>query len=215
MPPRWWQRQEIIPCQLPVALKSYLKLNQTDSKEISIASGVIIDESAGEVLIGSGTRICHGAVIQGPAIIGANCLVGNYVFIRPGTMLGNNVRVGFATEIKNALIESETVIGPQCFISDSVIDREVYIGAQVRTSNHRLDHSAIHVHINGEHINTGLEKLGCYIGPRTRIGVQVIILPGRYIMADTLVGPRITIEHNLKKGKYILKQEILQTEGEK
>nr|WP_251361235.1 hypothetical protein [Escherichia coli] len=44
---------------------------------------MIIDESAGEVVIGANTRICHGAVIQGPVVIGANCLIGNYAFIRP------------------------------------------------------------------------------------------------------------------------------------
>ncbi len=42
---------------------------------------VIIDESAGEVVIGA--NICHGAVIRGPVVIGANCLIGNYAFIRP------------------------------------------------------------------------------------------------------------------------------------
>ncbi len=52
-------------------------------KNIQIADQVIIDETAGEVVIGANTRICHGAVIQGPVVIGANCLIGNYAFIRP------------------------------------------------------------------------------------------------------------------------------------
>lgn len=203
----------IMPNQLPSEVKTYLKLNDK-SNDISIAPGVIIDESAGEVLIGANTRICHGAVIQGPAVIGANCLVGNYAFIRSGTIMSNDVRVGFATEIKNALIESGTLIGPQCFISDSLIGQNAYLGAQVRTSNHRLDGQNVHVRMDGENIDTGCEKLGCYIGPNAHLGVQVIILPGRYIAAGTLVGPRVTVERNLVKGKYILKQEILCTEGE-
>ncbi len=49
-------------------------------KNIQIADQVIIDETAGEVVIGANTRICHGAVIQGPVVIGANCLIGNYAF---------------------------------------------------------------------------------------------------------------------------------------
>lgn len=159
-------------------------------------------------MIGEGTRICHGAVIQGPTVIGANCLVGNYAFIRPGSLLGNEVRVGFATEIKNSVIETAATIGPQCFISDSVIGKEAYLGAQVRTSNHRLDGKTVNVRLGGEDIDTGCEKLGCYIGPGARLGVQVIILPGRYIAAESLIGPRITIERNLAKGKYTLKQEI-------
>lgn len=207
-------RKKIIPNSLPAELKNYLKLNILKCESISIDPGAIIDEREGDVLIGAGTHICHGAVIQGPAVIGANCLIGNVAFIRAGTLLGNNVRIGFATEIKNALIESGVTIGPQCFVADSVICQDTYLGAQVRTSNHRLDGAPVHVRLNGEEINTGCEKLGCYIGPRSRLGIQVIVLPGRYITADTLIGPRITIRQNLKKGKYILIQEILHTEGE-
>ena len=86
--------------------------------------------------------------------------------------------------------------------------------AQVRTSNHRLDGKTVHVRLDDEDIDTGCEKLGCYIGPGARLGVQVIILPGRYIAAESTIGPRITIEQNLPKGKYILKQEISCLVGE-
>ena len=41
-------------------------------------------------------------------MIGANCLIGNYAFIRPGTIISNGVKIGFATEIKNAVIEDGT-----------------------------------------------------------------------------------------------------------
>ncbi|MDK6572271.1 acetyltransferase, partial [Escherichia coli] len=29
--------------------------------------------------------------MQGPVVIGANCLIGNYAFIRPGTIISNGV----------------------------------------------------------------------------------------------------------------------------
>lgn len=80
--PHWWKRQPLIPNLLSQELKNYLKLNVKE-KNIQIADRVIIDETAGEVVIGANTRICHGAVIQGPVVIGANCLIGNYAFIRP------------------------------------------------------------------------------------------------------------------------------------
>ena len=63
-------------------------------------------------------------------MIGANCLIGNYAFIRPGTIISNGVKIGFATEIKNAVIEAEATIGPQCFIADSVVANQAYLGAK-------------------------------------------------------------------------------------
>lgn len=38
-------------------------------------------------------------------------------------------KIGFATEIKNAVIEAEATIGPQCFIADSVVANPGHIWA--------------------------------------------------------------------------------------
>ena len=206
--PPWWKRQKLIPAQLQQEVKDYLKVD-TEEKNTQISDNVIIDESAGDVVIGANTRICHGAVIQGPVVIGANCLIGNYAFIRPGSVISNNVKVGFATEIKNSVIESEVTIGPQCFIADSVVRDHAYLGAQVRTSNHRLDNQLVSVRIREDTIVTGCDKLGGYIGQRSRLGVQVVILPGRIIAPDTQLGPHIIVERNLVAGKYSLRQELI------
>ncbi|HBA8113194.1 TPA: acetyltransferase, partial [Escherichia coli] len=205
--PPWWTRPKLIPRLLPQEVKRYLKIC-TESKDFRIADNVVVDTSSGDVVIGSGTRICHGVVIQGPVVIGSNCLIGNNSLIRQNTIIGNNVSIGFASEIKNAIIESEVLIGPQCFIADSVVKQQVYIGAQVRTSNHRLDEQIISVYTPEGVISTGCYKLGCYIGRRARLGVQVIILPGRIIASDTQLGPRIIVERNLPSGKYSIRQEL-------
>src|SRR5699024_1444097 len=106
--PHWCKHQSFIPNLLSQELKNFLKLNVKE-KNIQIAYQVIIDETAGEVVIGANTRICHGAVIQGPVVIGTNCLIGNYAFIRPGTIISNGVKIGFATEIKNAVDRKSVV----------------------------------------------------------------------------------------------------------
>lgn len=144
-------------------------------------------------------------------MIGANCLIGNYAFIRPGTIISNGVKIGFATEIKNAVIEAEATIGPQCFIADSVVANQAYLGAQVRTSNHRLDEQPVSVRTPEGIIATGCDKLGCYIGQRSRLGVQVIILPGRIISPNTQLGPRVIVDRNLPTGTYSLRQELIRT----
>ncbi len=43
-------------------------------------------------------------------------------------------KIGFATEIKNAVIEAEATIGPQCFIADSVVANRGIFG---RTSTYQ------------------------------------------------------------------------------
>ena len=45
-----------------------------------------------------------------------------------------------------------------------MIDEDVYLGAMVRTSNHRLDGGRIKVRHGDTEIDTGCDKLGCWIG---------------------------------------------------
>lgn len=191
---------------------SYTQHSIPERTGVDIAATAVINEINGPVLIGHGTRICHGAVLEGPILIGSCCLIGNYAFLRGATYLGNSVRIGFGTEVKGSLIEDGVTIGPQCFIADSIVSRDSYLGAQVRTSNHRLDGKTISVLHKNNFVNTGREKLGCFIGERCSLGVQVIILPGRVIASESTFGPRITVEKNLPPGKYKLHQEVFRTD---
>ena len=175
-----------------------------------VAGDATLNSTRGPISIGLGTRICSGAHIEGPVTIGADCLVGNLAMVRGTTVIGDGTRIGFATEIKNARIGARVTIGPQCFVADSKIEHDAYLGAQVRTSNHRLDKRTVEVLIDGRRIDTGLEKLGCLIGARSALGIQVIVLPGREIAPDSLFAPRMTVEKNLPSGRYRLAQSIEQ-----
>lgn len=174
----------------------------------SVHETAIVDETDGPVVIGARSRVCSGAVIKGPITIGDDCLVGSSAMLRGPAELGENVRIGFAAEIKHCVLGSDTSVGPQSFVADSVIEAGVYLGAQVRTSNHRLDRQTIKVREGDLETDTGLDKLGCHIGCRASLGIQVIVLPGRVIAPDTLVGPRVTIEKNLPSGRYRLAQQL-------
>jgi bifunctional UDP-N-acetylglucosamine pyrophosphorylase/glucosamine-1-phosphate N-acetyltransferase len=167
-----------------------------------ISDGVLLDTSLGPIVIGARTKICRGAHLQGPISIGSDCLVGDLAIVRGPVRIGDGTRIGFATEIKNAIIAERVTIGPQCFVADSKVESEAYLGAQVRTSNHRLDKATVKVVVDGEAIDTGMDKLGCLIGAGSALGIQVIILPGRVVAPGSIFAPRITIEKNLPPGRY-------------
>ena len=173
-----------------------------------IATGAVLDMSGGPIIVGPRTVICRGAHIVGPVTIGADCLIGNAAMVRGTTSIGDGSRIGFASELKNAILGERVMVGPQCFIADSVIEDDVYLGAQVRTSNHRLDGRAVEVMVEGTRTDTGHEKLGCRVGAGAALGIQVIILPGREIAPGSVFGPRITVEKNLPVGRYRLPQQL-------
>lgn len=167
-----------------------------------------IDSSAGPVAIGAGTRICAGAVLRGPLRIGPGGLVGNGAFLRGPLVIGTGVSIGYCTELKQAVIGDRVAIGPLCFVADSRVDDVAYLGAMVRTSNQRLDRRPVTVRQDGGPVETGLAKLGCWIGAGASLGIQVIVLPGRVIAPGTLIEPRVTVSRNLPRGHYRLAQAL-------
>jgi bifunctional UDP-N-acetylglucosamine pyrophosphorylase/glucosamine-1-phosphate N-acetyltransferase len=174
----------------------------------TIEPGATLDESTGPIAIGAGTRVCGGAVLKGPLAIGADCLIGNNAMVRGPAAIGDKVRIGYATEIKQALIADRVSIGPMCFVADSRVDAGAYLGALVRTSNHRLDGAPISVRDGDGVTDTGCEKLGCWIGADASLGIQVIVLPGRVIAPGSLFEPRVTIDRNYPAGHYRHKQTL-------
>jgi UDP-N-acetylglucosamine diphosphorylase / glucose-1-phosphate thymidylyltransferase / UDP-N-acetylgalactosamine diphosphorylase / glucosamine-1-phosphate N-acetyltransferase / galactosamine-1-phosphate N-acetyltransferase len=174
----------------------------------SVAGTARLDVSRGPITIGARTRICDGAFIEGPAAIGDDCMIGNFALVRGPVWIGKGTRIGFATEIKSAIIQDRVTIGPQCFVANSKIEHDVYLGAQVRTSNHRFDKQSVKVLVEGDWVDTGLEKLGCLIGAGSSLGIQVIVLPGRVIAPGSAFAPRITVEKNLPPGRYRVAQQL-------
>lgn len=194
----WWS--EI--AQLPATLAG---LQRSIDETAELAGDAVV---LGAVRIGPRSRICAGARIEGPVDIGADCLIGNNALVRGNTAIGDGCRIGFAVEIKQARLGAAVSVGPQSYIADSVLEDGVYLGAQVRTSNHRLDRNNVQVMENGARRDTGLDKLGCHIGAGASLGIQCIVLPGRVVADNALFGPRITISRNLPAGRYVLRQDI-------
>lgn len=173
-----------------------------------VEPGVTLDDRAGPIVIGARSRVCAGAILRGPLAIGEDSLVGNYATIRGPTRIGDGVRIGFAAELKQAIVADRVMIGPQCYVADSKVDEDAYLGAQVRTSNHRLDRRPIRVRVDGDDVDTGMEKLGCWIGRGVSLGIQVIVLPGRVIAAGSTFEPRVTVSRNYPAGHYRVAQAI-------
>lgn len=70
------------------------------------------------------------------AEIGKNCRVGPYARIRPGTILADDVHVGNFVEVKNSTIAAGSKTNHLSYIGDSIIGRNVNIGAGTITCNY-------------------------------------------------------------------------------
>jgi len=70
------------------------------------------------------------------AVIGPNCRIGPFARIRPGTRLGEDVHVGNFVEVKASELGDHAKVNHLAYVGDSVVGRNVNIGAGTITCNY-------------------------------------------------------------------------------
>lgn len=118
-----------------------------------IAEDAVIgpDTTLEDCEIGAGARVVrtHGQL----AVIGANANVGPFAYLRPGTLLGADGKIGTFVETKNAQIGAGAKVPHLSYVGDAEIGEGSNIGAGTIFANY--DGSAKHRTKVGRHAKTG------------------------------------------------------------
>lgn len=141
---------------------------------------VFVDESA---------TVHETAEIEGPAIIGKNCVVSHASYLRDGCILEDGVRIGHASEIKHSVLLNNASAAHLNYIGDSIIGNNVNVSGGAVLANFRLDKKNVMVKVEGEKLETGLEKFGAVIGDGSNIGVNSVLNPGTILGKNCIVYP--------------------------
>lgn len=165
-----------------------------------IPESVFIDSNVninGIVHFGENVHISSGTTIVGPCYIGSNVYVGNNSLIRKNSSIGPNCKIGYGTEIKNAVLFGNSIVGRLSFIGDSVLGEGVHLGSGTMTVNFdSLGKDIFFYPEDEEPLNTELTKLGAFIGDNSIVGTGHTIGPGSTINAGTTISDRITITNS-------------------
>lgn len=110
----------------------FLSADTTFGKDVTIEPFVVI---------GAGVSIDDGAVIHSfsnivGARVGKNASIGPYARLRPGTVLGEGVRIGNFVETKAADLEAGVKVNHLTYIGDTHIGENANIGAGTITCNY-------------------------------------------------------------------------------
>ncbi|GAB3692181.1 bifunctional UDP-N-acetylglucosamine diphosphorylase/glucosamine-1-phosphate N-acetyltransferase GlmU [Corynebacterium nasicanis] len=167
----------------------------------SIGDNAVIgpDTTLTDMTVGAGASVVrtHG---EGSSI-GENATVGPFTYIRPGTVLGAEGKLGGFVEAKNAQIGRGSKVPHLTYIGDATVGEESNIGASSVFVNYdgvRKHHTTI-----GSHVRTGSDTMfiapvtvgdGAYSGAGTVIREDVP--PGALAVSG---GPQRTIEGWVEK----------------
>ncbi|MDR1851611.1 MAG: bifunctional UDP-N-acetylglucosamine diphosphorylase/glucosamine-1-phosphate N-acetyltransferase GlmU [Propionibacteriaceae bacterium] len=102
----------------------------------SVAADAVIgpDTTLKDVEVGEGAEVCrtHGSL----SVIEAGATVGPFSYLRPGTVVGKNGKVGAFVECKNAKIGEGTKVPHLTYCGDAVLGERVNIGAGTIFANY-------------------------------------------------------------------------------
>lgn len=126
------------------------------------------------------SKIGDGTTVQGSVIlsseVGNNTSIGPFAYIRPGSKIGSDCKVGDFVEIKNSVLGDGTKSAHLTYIGDADLGKNINLGCGV-----------VFVNYDGTNKHRSTVGDGAFIGCNSNIVSPVNIEEGAYIAAATTV----------------------------
>jgi len=79
------------------------------------------------------------------------------------------------------------------YIGDSVLGRDVNVGAGMTVANLRHDEEPVRVDVKGESVSTGRRKFGVVVGDRAKTGIDTNLNAGVKLSTGATTAPGETV----------------------
>lgn len=150
-------------------------------------------EIHGPVHIAENATVRAGCVIEGPVKIMPGASVGPNAYVRGATTLGPGAKIGHGCEVKNSVLFEGAKVPHVSYVGDSILGREVNLGAGTQVANLRHDGASILVDTPKGRQDSGRRKLGVVLGDGVKTGINASLNVGVMLGPGELVGPGATV----------------------
>lgn len=164
------------------------------------------DNPKENVWIAKSAHVFESAYINGPVIIGENTEVRHGAFIRGNALVGDNCVVGNSTELKNVILFDNVQVPHYNYVGDSVLGYKSHMGAGSITSNVKSDKTLVVVKDGEEKYETGLKKVGAFLGDYVEVGCGSVLNPGTVIGRESNIYPLSMVRGVVPGGSIYKKQ---------
>ena len=145
--------------------------------DVELADGVSVGPNnwLRDVRIGARTQVLPNCVLEESAI-GADCRIGPFARLRPGTVVADAAHVGNFVEIKKSEIGAGSKVNHLSYVGDTTVGTQVNIGAGTITCNY--DGANKHRTVIGD---------AAFIGSNTALVAPVTVGAGATIGAGSVI----------------------------
>ena len=160
----------------------------------TIEKGVTI---IGRVNVERGAKVRTGTIIEGPAWVGSGAVIGPFAHIRAGTSIGRRAVIGNFCEIKKSIIMDDTHIQHLSYVGDSIIGERCNLGAGTMVANVKSSGKTVRMRIRDSLEDSGLRKLGVFVGDDVKTGINSSIMPGIRIASEAVIPPGSVVSEDV------------------
>lgn len=157
-----------------------------------------------DIWIHKNAKVSKSAEINGPCIIDDGAEIRHNAFIRGSVIIGKNAVFGNSCEIKNAILFDDVQVPHFSYVGDSIIGYKSHMGASSIISNLKSDKKNIIIRNHDKFIETGLRKIGAFLGDNVEVGCGCVLNPGTIIMPNSNIYP-LTSVRGIIPSKVIVK----------
>ena len=172
----------------------------------------VYEKRGEDVWVAKSAKVAPTAFLGGPCIIGEHTEVRHCAFIRGSALVGNGCVVGNSVELKNVIIFDDVQVPHYNYVGDSILGYHSHMGAGSITSNVKADKTNVVIKSETDSIETGLKKVGAFLGDYAEIGCNSVLNPGTVVGRHSNVYPlsmvRGVVQANSiykKKGEIVAK----------
>ncbi len=167
---------------------TYIDSNVEIGKDTIIYAGSIIEinTTIGEdCIIGPNSRIINSVIKDNvtvdsskliEAFVDENTVVGPFAYLREGSKLGKDVKIGDFVEVKNSTIQDGTKASHLAYIGDAEVGKNVNIGCGV-----------VFVNYTGKSKGKTIVEDGAFIGSNSNLVAPITIGEGAYIAGGSTI----------------------------
>ncbi len=195
-------RNSTYPYEVLGSIKDYIvKLGNTLGDDyIKMEDNIWIHKNA---------HVFESAYIMGPCIIDDGAEIRHCAFIRGGVIIGKNSVLGNSCEAKNAILFDNVQVPHFNYVGDSILGSHAHMGAGSITSNVKSDKKLVVIKSGDEVLETGIKKVGAFLGDNVEIGCNCVLNPGTFIGPNSRIYPLTSVRGVIKENSIVKSMNII------
>ena len=150
---------------------------------VNLEEGVVLDVREGPIHLSDGVTLRAPARITGPAFLGP----GTVVFDGPLTHLSAGPVCKIRGEIEASILLGYDNKAHDGYLGHAYLGRWVNLGALTTNSDLKNNYSPVRVTTSEGEVDTGLLKVGCFLGDHVKTGIGTLLNTGTVVGAGSNV----------------------------